>query len=159
MSLLPIGYFYHNHKNDPKYWRDLDGGWKKQGSYADPILKEKRKNQSILPRVRNGRIFPISARKTHTVEEILAAKEQRRQDNKAWIQKPKKKRKKLELWKNVHFPIMNFTKIFNKCLKYKYLVLGIGIYFLWRDRCVIFWDQENFENTLEHLSYNVAVEL
>ena len=57
---------------------------------------------------------------------------------------------------------MNFTKIFNKYLKYNNTLvpsIGIGIYFLWRDRSVIFWDQENFENTLEHLSYDVAVEL
>ena len=63
------GYFYHNHKNDKKYHRHPDGGWKKQGSHADP---NKRKRCPPLPRVRNGKIFPISARKTHTIDEILA---------------------------------------------------------------------------------------
>ena len=43
------------------------------------------------------------------------------------------------------------SEIYNTTLV---LSIGIGIYFLWRDRSVIFWDQENFENTLEQLNYN-----
>ena len=91
------GYFYHNHTNDKKYHRDPDGGWKKQGSHADP---SKRKRGPPLPRIRNGKIWPVSARKTHTIEEILAAQEARRKDS-PWLEKPKKscstkKKKKTE---------------------------------------------------------------
>lgn len=92
------GVFYHNHVDDSKYWRDLDGGWKKQGSYGDP---SKRKRGTPLPRIRNGRIFPLSARKTHTIEELMVAQERRRQDNKTWIQKPKKKKTNVKCEVNV----------------------------------------------------------
>ena len=81
------GIFYHNHENDKKYHRDPDGGWKKQGSYADPTKKQ---NKTSYPRVRNGKIFPLSARKTHTIEELLTAQKWKRKD---WVQKPKKKKK------------------------------------------------------------------
>ena len=84
------GVFYHDHDNDKRFWRDPDGGWKKQGSWADPT---KRKRCPALPRIRNGRIWPVSARKTHTIEDILEAQERRRQDNKAYSAKTKMKKK------------------------------------------------------------------
>ena len=90
------GIFHHNHTNDSKYHKNPDGGWKKQGSHADPT---KRKRGPPLPRVRNGKIFPMSARKTHTIEELLAAQEARRKDS-PFLQIPKsglrKKKKKIQ---------------------------------------------------------------
>ena len=67
------GIFYHSHENDPRYHRTEGGGW----STNNCRNNIKPKKQSI--RVRNGLIFPISARNTGiTIEEILNSKRRRK---------------------------------------------------------------------------------
>ena len=81
------GIFYHTHENDEKYHRHSEGGWRKQESNPTP---RKKKYQPPTVRIRNGEIWPIYARKTHTVEGLLAAQEARRKDS-PWLDKSKKK--------------------------------------------------------------------
>ena len=63
------GYFYHAHENDKKYHRTDCGGWTCHNDDSD---KPKSKGQ---PRIKNGKIFPLSARMAGvTVNDILAEK-------------------------------------------------------------------------------------
>ena len=69
-----LGVFYHSHKNDEKYNRDEAGGWKK---YSAKALKysERKRLADRKPRIRNGKVFPLSARKAGiTVEDLLKSR-------------------------------------------------------------------------------------
>ena len=91
LLFLIIGIFYHTHADDERYHRTSDGSWK---VVPDPnkiknLKKPKKPGQKQYPRIRDGQIWPKRARKTHTVEGLLAAQEARRKDS-PWLQKSKK---------------------------------------------------------------------
>ena len=80
------GFFYHSHQDDQKYHRTEHGGWICHNE--DPDKPKSKAKQ--FPRVRNGKIFPLSARMAGiTMEDILAAKKQRKKN----IQEERRKRK------------------------------------------------------------------
>ena len=63
------GHFYHAHENDKKYHRNECGGWT---CHNDDFKKPKSEDQS---RIKNGKIFPLSARMAGvTVADILHKK-------------------------------------------------------------------------------------
>jgi len=72
------GYFYHSHENDEKWNRDEFGGWKTNGIRKNASNKPKTKH---YPRIKNGKILPLWARATMTVEEVLQAQKDREEAN------------------------------------------------------------------------------
>ena len=65
-----VGIFHHSHKDDERFHKNKHGGFRR--NHDDPSLDCKRKKEI---RIKNGKIFPIYARKYVTVEEILALKD------------------------------------------------------------------------------------
>ena len=86
------GFFYHSHKYDARYHKDEQGLWKKVSN--DPNKKPPKIER---PRIRNGRVVPLSARLAGiTKEDILKARVNRSPGfgKKQESRKAKSKRKK-----------------------------------------------------------------
>ena len=78
---LICGTFYHSHENDEKWNRDEFGGWKTNGIRKNANTTRK-KPKIEYPRIRNGKIIPLWARATMTVEQVLQAQKDRKEANK-----------------------------------------------------------------------------
>ena len=69
-----VGYFYHDHENDKRYHRDKQGLWK---SVSNKPSKRslKKKLQDQRPIIKNGKVYPMSARLAGiTKEDVLNAR-------------------------------------------------------------------------------------
>ena len=67
------GMFYHSHENDAKYHREESGGWKTHSS--KPTKTGIKRRLADKPRLKNGQVFPLSARLAGvTKEDILKAR-------------------------------------------------------------------------------------
>ena len=64
------GIFWHPHSNDVRFHKTEYGSFKKY--YDDPSIFKKRRKPEI--RIKDGKIFPIYARKYVSIEDVLAAR-------------------------------------------------------------------------------------
>ena len=79
-SYVICGVFYHSHENDEKWNRDEYGGWKTNGIRKNANTTRK-KPKIEYPRIKNGKIIPLWARATMSVEEVLKAQKERKEAN------------------------------------------------------------------------------
>ena len=85
-----IGIFYHSHEYDERYHRNQLGIWKKVSNTPrkTPYVEER-------PRIKNGKIFPLSARLAGITKEDIIAARRKRVGKKHENRKEKAKRKKI----------------------------------------------------------------